>query len=122
MVGDGFQRLEGASREEVMLVNEARVQQAIEYLTETDFPCANAKVDAERWKYISKRKRAHVILGETGSVQVKDARAELEASVINADETYFDCLRKYEEMSAKRKTEQLVIEVWRTEQANLRKA
>ena len=105
------------------MINEARAQQAIDYLTETDFVCAEAKVNAERWKYTGKRKRAHVILTTSNvTAQVKDAKAELDPEVIKADDLYFDCLAAYETMSAKRKTEQLVIEVWRTEQANIRGA
>jgi hypothetical protein len=104
-----------------MLINEQRLEKAMNYLVDTDFECANYKVDAERWKYIAKRNKAHVILAETGTAQVKDARAEITQVVSDAEDAYFDCLRLYEQMSAKRKTEQLVIEVWRTEQANLRK-
>lgn len=107
-----------------MLINEARVQEAIDYLTGTDFSCADAKVGAERWKYIAKRNRAISILASTDKVtaQVKDAKAENSPEVIDAENQYFAQLESYEQMSAKRKTEQLVIEVWRTEQANLRKA
>lgn len=104
-----------------MLINETRVEEALRYLSETDFPCADAKVNAERWKYTGKRRRAHAVLTETGTAQVKEARAETNTEVMLADDKYFECLTEYERMSAKRKTEQLVIEVWRTEQANLRK-
>lgn len=91
------------------------------YLSETDFPCADAKVNAERWKYTGKRKRSHVIILESGTGPVKAAKSEIDADVIHADNKHFECLEAFEQMSAKRKTEQLVIEVWRTEQANLRK-
>jgi hypothetical protein len=105
-----------------MLINEQRVEQALTYLVDTDFPCADAKVNSERWKYVAKRTRAACILTLTeGTAQVKDAKAETSEGVIGADENYFRCLEEFERMSAKRKTEQLVIEVWRTEQANLRK-
>lgn len=105
-----------------MLINEARVQQAIDYLTETDFPCADAKVNAERWRYIADRRKAHVVLNEKGTIQEKNAKADIAEDVIAAEDEQFKCLQTYEEMSAKRKTEQLVIEVWRTEQANIRGA
>ena len=105
------------------LVNEARVEQALTYLTGTDFSCADAKVAAERWKYLAKRHRAVSILATTDktTAQVKDAKAENDSEVIRAEEEYFKSLEAFEQMSAKRKTEQLVIEIWRTEQANLRK-
>lgn len=105
-----------------MLINEARVQQAIDYLTETDFPCADAKVNAERWKYIADRRKAHVILTEEGTIQEKKAKSEVAKEVIEAEDEYFLKLETHERIRAKRQTEQLVIEVWRTEQANLRKA
>lgn len=104
------------------MINEARVQEAIDYLVKTDFECAGYKVNAERWRYTSDRRKAHVILTEGGTIQEKKAKADIDAGVIAAEDEYFHCLQKFEEMSAKRKTEQLVIEVWRTEQANLRKA
>jgi hypothetical protein len=106
-----------------MLINEDRVEKALVYLTDTDFECANAKVSAERWKYLAKRHRAVSILASTDKMtaQVKDAKAENSSEVIEAEEKYFSALEMFEQMSAKRKTEQLVIEVWRTEQANLRK-
>lgn len=104
-----------------MLINETRVEKALHYLSNTDFACAEAKVNAERFKYVGKRKRAHAILAEDGTGPVKAARAEIDEDVIEADDSYFNCLEAYEQMSAKRRTEQLVIEVWRTEQANLRK-
>lgn len=105
-----------------MLVNETRVEQALAYLSDTDFKCANSKVDAERWKYLAKRHRAISVLAtKEGTAQVKEATAELDEEVKRAEDNYFECLRMYEHVSAQRKTEQLVIEVWRTEQANLRK-
>jgi len=105
------------------MINEQRVQDAIDYLVKTDFECADAKVNAERFKYLGKRRRAIVVLSlKDGTAQVKEATAETASEVIEADDEYFKCLQTYEQMSAKRKTEQLVIEVWRTEQANLRKA
>jgi hypothetical protein len=107
----------------VSLINEARVEKALTYLSDTDFECANAKVSAERWKYVAKRNRAISILAsEKGwTAQIKEAKAENSQEVIDAENQYFAQLENYEQMSAKRKTEQLVIEVWRTEQANLRK-
>jgi len=103
------------------LINESRVEKSLHYLLDTDFPCAEAKVNAERWKYVSDRKKAHVVLTESGTIQEKNAKADIDKDVIAAEDEYFKCLQEFEQMSAKRKTEQLVIEVWRTEQANLRK-
>lgn len=97
------------------------VEEAMNYLVNTDFICADAKVNAERWKYVSKRKRSHVIITESGTGPVKNAKAEIADEVVKADDEYFKCLQEFEQMSARRKTMQLVVEVWRTEQANMRK-
>ena len=103
------------------IVTDERVEQALRYLAGTDESCAADKINAERWKYVARRKKAHVVILEEGTGPVKAAKADIDVDVIEAEKKYLDCLQDYEGKAAKRKTEQLVVEIWRTEQANSRR-
>ena len=102
------------------MINNERISMALKFLTESDEPCANWKVEVARKEYLCKVARAKIFHNIEGSVESRKARAEIDQDVTEAEEARFMAMAEYEKMKAKRETEALVIEVWRTFSANLR--
>lgn len=102
------------------MVSDDRMEKALRFLAETDRPCAEAKVEAERMEYRAKAARQAVFLHESGTVAERQARAELHADVTVAMDAYFAALATWQQLQHKRGTEQIVIEVWRSLNASRR--
>ncbi len=104
-----------------MLVNPDRAEKALIYMAETDRDYAALKADLERKRYACKRMRAHEFLSqESGSVEQKKANAEISAGVMLAEDELTEVLVAYETIAAKRKTEQLILDIYRTEESTRR--
>lgn len=103
-------------------VSDERMEKAMRYLAETDAKSAVLKADVARHEYIKKRKRAIVFLSATGSVEERKAKAEVSDEVEKAENDYTKALEESEAIGAKRKTESLIVEVWRSCNANRRQA
>lgn len=101
-------------------ISEDRLQKAMTYLAETDEKSAILKADVARQEYIKKRQRAVGFLSSTGTVAEREAKAEISPEVEKAENDYTKALEKSEAMAAKRKTEALIVEVWRSCNANRR--
>jgi hypothetical protein len=102
------------------MISDDRLQKALTYLAETDSECAELKAAVERHEYLKKRRRAAVFLSVSGSVEERKARSEVSSEVEDAEQQYTDVLVQFEQMAAKRKTEALIIDVWRSINANRR--
>ncbi len=103
-------------------ISDERLQKALTYLAETDEESAMLKTDVERQEYIKKRTRAIGFLSAAGNVEERKAKAEVSDEVESAEHDYTRALQKHEAMAAKRKTEALIVEVWRSCNANRRQA
>lgn len=102
------------------MISDERLQKAMTYLAETDEESAQLKAAVERHEYIKKRRRAAVFLSATGNVEERKAQAEVSKEVEDAEQQYTDVLVQHEHMAAKRKTEVLIVDVWRSINANRR--
>lgn len=102
------------------MISDDRAEKALRYLAETDLPCAEAKANMERAELKAKAIRQAVFLAETGTVTDRVAKADTDADHQNALLHYFDAVKTYNAIAYKRDTERVVLDTWRTIQANRR--
>lgn len=102
------------------MIPDARAEQALRYLAETDEPCADAKANMERAEYKAKAVKAAVFLHAQGTVAERQAEAESAQAHQDALSAYFDAVKAYSHLANKRETERIVMDTWRTVQANRR--
>jgi len=103
------------------MISEDRLQKALTYLAETDEEVAQLKGNMERGEYLKKRTRAAEFLSAEGkSVEERKAKAEISKDVEDIEHDYTRALVAYEHVAAKRKTEALIVDVWRSVNASRR--
>lgn len=104
------------------MITDQRAEQAFEYLRDSTDAIGAAKSELERAEILRKRARKRIFLVSEGSVAHRDATAECDESVGEADERYVAAVSAYESLRAKRDIETIALDVWRTESANRRRA
>lgn len=103
-----------------MIDNERR-DKALQYLVDTDEPAAKARAFM-----LGVEKQEKVILGlkilkqMSGTVSERDARARTSAEYLEWKAQYENAVADYELCRNRRHTAELVIECWRSENANRR--
>lgn len=102
------------------MISDDRAEKALKYLAETDRPCAEAKVNAERMEFKAKVTKQTIFKIADGSIADRTALADTSTDYATAMEAYFAALQEYAQMANKRQTEAFVIEVWRSVNANRR--
>lgn len=104
------------------MVSEDRAWQALDFLLKTAEEIGERKGALERSEILRKRARKHVFLTcEASTVAQKEALSETSQNALEADETYVEALVAYEKLKAKREIEQVVIDVFRTNEASRRR-
>jgi len=96
------------------LIDQARMENAMEFLAETDVAFAEAKTQVLRSEILAKRVRARVFINEEGSVDLRKAKAESHKDVIDVDEGLIEAMLRLEELKAKRQRAEILIDVWRS--------
>jgi hypothetical protein len=104
------------------MISDERAEQALDYLQQTTGAIGAAKAELERAEILRKRIRRRVFLLATGTVAEREANAEGDAAVQEADDRYIAAIQEYESLRAKRDIETIALDVWRTESANRRRA
>lgn len=102
------------------MISEERLQKALTYLAETDEPSALLKADVARKEYACKLGRSIEFIEANGSVELRKAVADSSTRVVRAEEELVMAILAYEKIKAKRATQELVVEVWRSLNANRR--
>lgn len=103
------------------IVGEERLEKALRFLAESDQISADLKAQVERHEYACKLARARMFLLSTeSSVEARKADAEKSHDVQDAEGKRCDCIQEFERLRAKRTTETLIVEVWRSVNANRR--
>jgi hypothetical protein len=74
----------------------------------------------ERAAYKLKRVKAVLYVHEDGAVELRKAKAEQATETIEAEAEYLNAYQKSEVLAMKRKTEFLVVDVWRSLNASRR--
>src|SRR5690348_13227121 len=105
-----------------MIVTEHQVSAALEYLADDPHPIAVAKKSVTDAENETKRIFARVFLASDGSVDARKAHAEIDPTYISAKERESDAIQSLERHKARTKSAEMIIEVWRSENANARVA
>jgi hypothetical protein len=103
-------------------ITDERAEKSLRYLAETDESCAELRAATETAEAHAKAIRNAIYL-HSGKSTVADRQAEADSSPQYADalKSYFDALKEWDAVKNKRQTECIVIECWRSIQANQRK-
>ena len=103
------------------MINEERLEKAITYLAHTDEEAAKAKALCKKLEKIERIIRGEAFLKATGTVAEREAKAvtsqDFRDHVAYAENCWVDA----ELLDNKRHTEEVIIDIWRTMSANLRK-
>jgi hypothetical protein len=97
------------------------MEAALNSLAETDEEIALLHTNRERAEIMRKRVRQREFMYATGTVAERTAIAEGTMGVGMADDEYIAALQAYESLKAKRQTWMILIEVWRSVNAGMRK-
>jgi hypothetical protein len=104
------------------MINEDRLEKALTYLATTDADCASLKANVARTEYLAKRHEALVFQIADGPIDARKAEAKASGEVASKWEEHFKAIEAYEAVRAKRETEVIVVETWRSMNANRRQA
>ena len=102
------------------MITDERCGKALHYLASTDEDAAELKTAMARSEYLVDLARKKEFLIAEGNIEVRKALAETSESVKLAQENYLAALLSFEKIRAKRVTEALVVETWRSVNANRR--
>ncbi len=102
------------------MISEKKLEEAMTYLAKTDTECAGLKEKMLRQEYVMDLAKRRCFLIHEGNNEERKAKAETDTSVTIAADTYYDFVGEYEKMKAKRATAELIVEVWRSLNANRR--
>lgn len=102
------------------LISEARLEKALHYLATTDERFAHLKVELERKRYLLELARKKQFLLWTGTIDERKAQAETSKEVQDSIDAELDAMLRYEKERAKRTTETLIVDVYRTQEASRR--
>lgn len=103
------------------MIGDEKVTKALKYLAETDEPCAKARAYMEGLKDLEKTILGEVFLDEGGTIAERDAKARTSAEYHEWRDNCEQARTDYYTMANKRKTAELIVEVWRSENANRRR-
>jgi hypothetical protein len=104
------------------VITDERAEQAFEFLRDTVGLIGETKAELERSEILRKRLRKKHFLNAEGTVAVREAEAETQAEVAEADDRYIEAVGAFETLRARRDIEGIALDVWRTEAANRRRA
>ena len=104
-----------------MMISEDRVDKALRFLRETDSVAARAKSLMVGLDEQKKTIFATEYLKSEGSQGDKKEMAHASENYIEHIKKYKDSVYDYEELRNRRQTEILVIETWRSQNANARR-
>ncbi len=102
-------------------ITQDRAEKAITYLAETDVDCARAKALLEGLTRQEKTVKAVAFLSAEGKVAERTARAESCAEFTGHSRKIEDATLDFETLRNRRNTAAMVIEMWRSLNANQRR-
>lgn len=101
-------------------LTDERCEQAMRYLAETDGNAAELKVEALKLEDEIKAVKAAIIQRVDGSVELRKAMAETHEATVEARAKYYSALLKSEHITNRRKTEERIVDLWRSVNSNRR--
>jgi hypothetical protein len=104
------------------IVSETNVHDALAYLAIDPHPLALARKDVTDAENLAKECFAFALIDAEGSVAVREATATTDRAVMSAKARESEAILDLERHKARVKAAEMLIEVWRTENANIRAA
>lgn len=105
-----------------MIVSEKNVSDALTYLSDDPHPLALARKYVTDAENKSKRCYAAAFISAEGSVEARKAAAETDEHYATAKREEAEAVLDIERHKARIRAAEMLIEVWRTENANIRAA
>lgn len=105
-----------------MIVSDDTVSKALAYLADDPHPLAAARHGLTVAETRAKEAYAEALLAADGAVEVRKAQAETDKYFQEAKTAEAGALRELERHRARAKAAEMIIEVWRSENANARAA
>src|SRR6185312_9060420 len=105
-----------------MIVTDKNVSDALAYLADDPHPLALARKDITDAENNAKRVYSSAFLAASGSVEARKAIAETDEEFVKAKADEAEAIKELERHKARAKAAEMLIEVWRTEQSNIRAA
>ena len=102
------------------MISDDRLQKALTYLATTDESAARARALMEGLSDQRKTVKAIGFLDASGTRDERESSAYVSSEYREHGKRYEDAVFEYEALRNKRSTEALIVEVWRSEQANRR--
>ena len=102
------------------MISDERAEKALAYLVKTDQEAAAAKAHVIAMEQQTKTVKAMQFLEAEGTVAEREARAATSRDYLAACQKHHAAVADYELLKNKRLSESLVIEAWRSIQANRR--
>lgn len=103
-----------------MVVTEDRVDQAMQYLAQTDLEVAHWKGATMRAEYMAEVAESLAYKSLEGTVEDRKRGAKCDENVKAAMEDWFKAIVEFEKIKARRAREVLVIDLYRTMEASRR--
>jgi hypothetical protein len=104
------------------VISEVQLDKAMNYLAETDVECAELRANVARSEFMAKVCEGLHYKSASGSVEDRKQEARTTQAVIDEWEKHFVAITKYETVRARRMRAELLVEVWRSQNANRRQA
>jgi hypothetical protein len=105
-----------------MAVSEKNVSDALTYLAADPHPLAEARFRLTMAENLAKETYARAFLESQGTVKERECAAETSGNVIRHRRLEADCILEFERHRSRVKAAEMLLEVWRTENANARAA
>ena len=104
-----------------MNISEERLEQALKFIAESDQQIGHWRAEVLRSEFVMKSAMALAFKAQEGSIEDRKQSALLLPEVKEAAERHFKAVLEYEKLKAQRERQYIVIELYRTMSANLRR-
>lgn len=105
-----------------MIIDDEKIGAALDYLNEFPHPAARARKELRMAEIQRDRLFAKLFLEAEGNVKERESKVNIEGLYLAACQTVADFEEMVELHKARTKGAEMIIEVWRSEQANARTA
>jgi hypothetical protein len=103
------------------MVTEDEMERALRWMATTDVELADWRVQVLRTEYLADVAESLAYRHMEGTVEDRKRACKAAPEVQTAKENWFVAVRGYEKLRAQRKSAELLIETWRSVNANQRK-
>ena len=105
-----------------MIVSDKNITDALAYLADDPHPLALARKDVTDAENKAKQIYARCFVSAVGSVEARKASAEVSPEYIAAKAEEAEAIKELERHKSRARAAEMLIEVWRSENANARAA